>query len=53
MDEDEMDLIEIYVNEKIELFKQIPEQTGIDPLLIDIFNNMFNYMKELRKRVQR
>ena len=51
-DEDEMDMLEIYIQHRLEHFNIIPEQTGNDALLIDIFKNMLDYMKELRQRIQ-
>ena len=50
-DEDEMDMLEIYIQHQLEHFNIIPEQTGNDELLIDIFKNMLEYIKELRKRL--
>ena len=50
-DEDEMDMLEIAIQKDIERFHSIPEQTGADDLLIDIYATMFEYMKELRKRI--
>ena len=51
-DEDEMDMLEIYIQHQLEHFNIIPEQTGNDALLIDIFKHMLEYIKELRKRLQ-
>ena len=50
-DEDEMDMLEIAIQKDLERFHIIPEQTGVDDLLIDIYAMMFEYMKELRKRI--
>ena len=50
-DEDEMDMLEIYIQHRLEHFNIIPEQTGNDALLIDIFKHMLEYIKELRKRL--
>ncbi len=50
-DEDEMDMLEIAIQKDLERFHIIPEQTGADDLLIDIYAMMFEYMKELRKRL--
>ena len=50
-DEDEMDMLEIAIQNDLERFHIIPEQTGADDLLIDIYTTMFEYMKELRKRL--
>ena len=50
-DEDEMDMLEIAIQYDIEQFHGIPEQTGVDDLLIDICATMFEYMKELRKMI--
>jgi len=50
-DEDEMDMLEIAIQKDLERFHIIPEQTGADDLLIDIYATMFEYMKELRKRI--
>ena len=50
-DEDEMDMLEIAIQNDIERFDTIPEQTGVDDLLIDIYATMFEYMKELRRRI--
>ena len=51
-DDDEMDMLEIYIQHQLEHFNIIPEQTGNDALLIDIFKHMLEYMKELRQRLQ-
>jgi hypothetical protein len=50
-DEDEMDMLEIAIQNDLDLFHNVSEQTGADDLLIDIFATMFEYMKELRKRI--
>lgn len=52
-DEDEMDMLEIYIQHRLEHFNTIPEQTGNDALLIDIFKCMLVYMKELRTRLNK
>ncbi len=51
-EEDEMDMLEIAIQKDLERFYIIPEQTGADDLLIDIYATMFEYMKELRKRIR-
>ena len=49
--ESKMDMLEIYIQHQLEHFNIIPEQTGNDALLIDIFKHMLEYIKELRKRL--
>ena len=51
-DEDKIDMLEIAIQKDLERFRIIPEQTGADYLLIDIYETMFEYMKELRKRIR-
>ena len=51
-EEYEMDMLENAIQRSLERFHVIPEQTGADDLLIDIYATMFEYMKELRKRIQ-
>lgn len=50
-DEDEMDMLEIAIQNGLDYFHNVPEQTGVDDLLIGIYATMFEYMKELRKRI--
>jgi len=50
--EDKMDMLEMAMQKDLERFHAIPEQTGADNLLIDIYETMFEYMKELRKRIE-
>ena len=50
-DEDEMDMLEIAIQYDLDHFHNVPEQTGADDLLIDIYATMFEYMKELRKQI--
>ena len=51
-DEKEMDVLETIIQKDIDTFHEIPQQTGVDDLLIDIYATMFEYMKELRKRLK-
>ena len=50
--EDKMDMLEMVMQKDLERFHSIPEQTGADDLLINIYETMFEYMKELRKRIE-
>lgn len=51
-DEDRMDMLEMAIQKDLERFHSIPEQTGTDDLIIDIYATMFEYMKELRKQIE-
>jgi len=51
-DEDEMNLLEIVIQHDLEHFNMIPEQTGNDALLLEIFKHIFEYAKELRQQIK-